>query len=135
MKKRFKVSVIKKLYLSCDVEVEADNEMDAMVIAEEEAPSLEDSDFEPFDCEFDAEISEYFYEQEVKFEYEGVSHKFKFTPEGNDWWTFFQYGDYSFDVHYHDEDEGKGIFVYYIVYEDNQWNRIKLITIQPIYKP
>lgn len=135
MKKRFKVSVIKTLYLSCDVEVEADNEMDAMVIAEEEAPSLEDSDFEPFDCEFDAEISEYFYEQEVNFEYEGVSHKFKFIPDRKDFWTFFQYGDYSFDVHYHDEDGDSSVLVYHIVYEDQRWNKIKLVSKQPIYKP
>ncbi len=51
--------------------------------------------------------------QEIKFEYEGNTHEFSFTPTQSDEWHGFESNGVSFDVHYYEED--KTICVYEVI--------------------
>jgi hypothetical protein len=128
-KKIFKVNVTKVVYYSCDLEVEADNEIEAMTLAEETAPDVADDDWNLYDIDFDSDIFYEYDEHDVKFDYDGESHSVVVCPSESDWWMSFESHGHSFDVHYFEEDDKKEILVYKSVYEDGVWNRLY----QPIY--
>jgi len=111
---KFKGTVCRISYGFHEIEVEADNEEQAIEKMIDEAGNYEFSE-KSSDYSLDGGVQRELSKQSLNFSYQGKNFNFEFTPEEEeDWWTSFNQNGYEFDVHYL-EDEDNEICVYLVV--------------------
>jgi len=124
---KFKGTVCRISYGFHEIEVEADNEEQAIEKMIDEAGNYEFSE-KSSDYSLDGGVQRELSKQSLNFSFQGKNFNFEFTPE-EDWWTAFNQNGFEFDVHYL-EDEDNEICVYLVV--DGKSQTQETIHIQKI---
>ena len=125
---KFKGTVCRISYGFHEIEVEADNEEQAIEKMIDEAGNYEFSE-KSSDYSLDGGVQRELSKQSLNFSFQGKNFNFEFTPEEEDWWTAFNQNGFEFDVHYL-EDEDSEICVYLVV--DGKSQTQETIHIQKI---